>query len=187
MASDPIFDQDYPYITNDADVQMVLTDLGRRAGIVVRVGNGVSGKVSIDNQGGSIGALLEEAVSQIGATWWYDGMVLYIEPQSSLSTALVVSHGLPLEVIEKEVAALSLKDSRFPLRTTADGSVIRVVGPEGMVNQVTQLISILIDTRRALTGTPVDKRLYSPRILRNAEIATQPERKQQQDLPQLTN
>lgn len=189
MASDEIFDQNYPYITSEANVQMVLSDLARRAGIVVRTDEAVSGSVTIDNQAGTIGDLLEETLSQVGATWWYDGMILYVEPQSSLSTALVVSHGLRLGLIESELEALSLSDTRFPLKSTADGSVIRVVGPRGMVDQVTQLIEILIETRRALTGTPHDKRLYSPRILRNSEptapVIDKPAATG--ELPQLTN
>jgi type III secretion protein C len=172
MASEEIFDQDYPYITKDAEVQTVLADLGLRAGIVVRTDEAVTGRVTIDNQQGTIGDLLEETLSQVGATWWYDGMILYVEPQASLTTALVVSHGLRLPIIESELEALSLSDTRFPLKTTADGSVIRVVGPRGMVDQVAQLINILIETRRALTGTPQDTRLYSPRILRNSEPST---------------
>lgn len=79
MALDQDFSQDFPYVTAGADVQKALSDMGRPAGVTVRLDPAVQGRVLFDNSAGSNQSFLEEAVSQTSATWWYDGVILYVE------------------------------------------------------------------------------------------------------------
>ena len=164
MAFDAIFDQDFPYVTSESDVQKSLADMGRRMGVVVRLDPDVSGAVSIDNSSGTLASFLEEVVVQTSATWWYDGVILYVEPQDELTTALIPSQGLPLSEIRGEMARLDLMDDRFPLVSTRDGALIRVIGPGGYVAQVQTLIEGLIQTRRVRTSTPDEVGFYMPRV-----------------------
>lgn len=76
----------------------------------------------------------------------------------------MISQGLSLEAIRTELRTLGLLDDRFPLTSTGDGSVIRVIGSQGYVAQVRTLIETLINTRRARTGTPDELGLYVPRV-----------------------
>lgn len=170
MALDQNFSQDFPYVAMDADVQSALGDLGRRTGVTVRLDPSVQGNVSLDNSDGSVLSFLEEALSQTSATWWYDGVILYVEPQDGLTSQLVISQGLSLDAIRTELGTLDLLDDRFPLASTGDGSVIRVIGPAGYVAQVRTLIETLINTRRARTGTPEDVGLYVPRVFHGRSL-----------------
>lgn len=164
MALDAKFGQPYPFMATGSDVRSVLTEMGRRVGVTVRIDPGVQGEVSADNSQGTVQTLLDEVLAQTGATWWYDGVILYVEPQDGLNSSLIISQGLGIPEIETELAGLDLLDDRFPLMSTADGAVIRVIGPRGYVEQVRNLIETLIQTRRARTGTPEEVGLFIPRV-----------------------
>ena len=170
MALAQVFKRDFPYVTSESDVQKSLSDMGRRIGLTVRLDPSVSGAVSVDNSAGTVETFLKEVVAQTGSTWWYDGVILYVEPQSGLTTALVISQGLSLSDISEELERLDLLDERFPLASTGDGAVIRVIGPQGYVTQVRSLIETLIATRRARTSTPDEVGLYVPRVIHGRAI-----------------
>ncbi|MEM9341886.1 MAG: hypothetical protein AAGA87_02460 [Pseudomonadota bacterium] len=164
MALDAKFTEPFPYVAMGSDVRAVLSDMGRRMGVTVRIDPAVTGEVSTENSQGTVQTLLDETLAQTGATWWYDGVILHVEPQDGLSSSLIISQGLGIPEIEAELATLDLLDGRFPLMSTADGAVIRVIGPRGYVEQVRNLVETLIQTRRARTGTPDEVGLYVPRV-----------------------
>lgn len=147
-----------------ADIQKAMSDMGRHAGFTVRIDPAVQGNVTVDNAAGSIETFLDEAMTQTRAIWWYDGVILYVEPKEGLSSALMVSQGLSLVALRKEMEALDLFDDRFPITATGDGAVIRIVGPQGYIKQVQNLADTLITSRRARTGTPEEAGLYIPRV-----------------------
>ena len=153
----------FPYVGSEVEVRAVLAALGRRAGLTVR-GDGVEGTVSVDNAGGTIRTLLDDVAADAAATWWFDGLVVRIEPVSALTTRLLLTQGLPVAEVETELASLGLRDDRFPLTASADGSIVRIAGPSSYVEQVAALIETLIAARRARTGTPTEVGLYAPRV-----------------------
>ena len=159
-----VLETPFPYMTMEADLREVLGDMGRRVGVTIRVNDAVRGSVSVDNADGDVGSMLDSVLSQVGATWWFDGLIFYVEPQASLQTRLMVSQGLTLREIEGEMRSLQLTDPRFPVTATADGSILRVAGPAGYVDQVVALVETLIAARRAQTGTPAELGQFRPRV-----------------------
>lgn len=159
---------DFPYEASDASAQQIFLDVSRRAGIVARLGDGVSGNVTIEGGGRSLVEVLNETSSQLSATWWFDGAILHVDSDETLSTVFVDPMGLSVRTIERELEALGLYDPRFALRASSNGAILRISGPRGYVDQVIALIETLNQSRRF--GAPVrdgdTSAYYLPRIIR---------------------
>lgn len=154
----------FPYQATSVDVEQALNDMSQHTGLTLKVSDKIDGSVSIDNSDGSVATFLDDVVSQVGGVWWSDGFIVHIEPQSGLASKLIMSQGLSLVAVKDELDDLGLLDKRFPLTTTRNGAVIRVVGPDTYVAQVESLIGTMIRTRRAYTSTPEDSEVYLPKI-----------------------
>lgn len=160
-----VFDETFPYQASGVAMRQVVSDVARATGLIARIGEGVNGEqVTMRNEDGSVVEVLDEAASQAGATWWYDGAILHVEPAANITNALVNPRGLTRAFIYRELDALGLRNDRFPLWATADESVIRVTGPRGYVEQVVGLIATLIEVRNSRLGGSEETSFYIPRI-----------------------
>ena len=163
-----VFAMRFPYQASGTAVDQVLSDVTRQAGIIIRLGDGVNGSVTIDNGDGTLIEVLEEAASQVSAVWWYDGTILHIDSDATLTTTFIDPQGLAVATIEGELRALGLYDPRFGLRSSSSGAILRVSGPQSYVDQVVALIATLNSARRlglAITEDDVSG-LYLPRVYR---------------------
>lgn len=165
--SESVFHREFPYSANEASVRQVLSDLSRKTGLIAQVDDSIRAKVTVQNSEGTVGDLLDAALSQANATWWFDGAVLHVEPASEIKTVYLDTLSLSKRAIEREMENLGLFDTRFPLRTTSDGAVLKISGPGGYTDQVVSLISTLIEARRVRAGNEKDGLgLYLPRVYR---------------------
>lgn len=164
VAADTVLNREFPYQASQVAVGQVIADLGRASDLVVRVGEGVDGTVTLRNASGTVGDVLNETAAQIGAVWWYDGAIVHLEPASETTSAFVNPRGLTRAFIDREMDALGLSDPRFALWATGDEGVIRVSGPRGYVEQVVALIGTLIEVRHSRTGGGDEAGFYIPRI-----------------------
>lgn len=170
----------FPYQASGADVEQVLSDVTRQVGIVSRLSDGVSGTVTIENGEGRLVDVLDQTASQVRATWWYDGTILHVDSDATLTTLFVDPQGLSVDAINREMEALGLYDPRFELRASSNGSILRVSGPQGYVDQVVSLVTTLNAARRlgvaaagaqaagaaGEDGAPDPAGLYLPRVYR---------------------
>ena len=163
--SDELMEQSFPYEASGMDVREVLGDLSRRSGTPVMMGDGLRADVTIRNAEGSVADFLNQVSVEAGALWWFDGVAIHVERGDSIQSALVEIRGVPLETIEEQLSALGLVDMRFPIRATGDGALVRVVGPAGYVEQMSALVSALVEIevarRSGVTDPPA---AFVPRV-----------------------
>ena len=154
----------FPLQASEADVRQVVSEIARRSGVGILVSDDVRGDVTIRSTDGSAADVLTEATSQVQAIWWYDGSIVHVESASRLTTVIISPNGLTLQAVQSELEALDLYDPRFPIRTSSDGSIFRVSGPEGYVSQVVALIETLAEVRRLQASGDEEFGLYLPRV-----------------------
>lgn len=170
--AEDLHDIRFPYQASAADIEQVLSDVTRQAGVVARIGDAVEGEVTIDNGDGRLADVLDQTASQVGAVWWYDGTILHVDSDATLTTLFVDPQGLSVEAITREMEALGLYDPRFEIRSSSNGAILRISGPQGYVDQVVSLITTLNNARR-LGLVPAGEEagenasgLYLPRVYR---------------------
>ena len=163
--ADELMGRSFPYEASGVDVGQVLADLSRRSGVPVLVGDGLRADVTIRNADGSVADLLNQVAVEAGALWWFDGVAIHVERGDAVGSALVELRGVPIETILGQLSGLGLTDARFPIRATGDGALVRVVGPTGYVEQMSAIVSALVEVEVARRSGAVDPpAAFVPRV-----------------------
>ena len=172
-----LLDVTFPYQASGADVEQVLADVTRRVGIVARLSDGVAGEVTIENGDGRLVDVLDQAAAQVRAVWWYDGTILHVDSDDTLTATFLDPQGLSVAAITREMQALGFYDPRFEIRSSSNGSILRISGPQGYVDQAVSLVTALNTARRLGFTAPAGEvgaqeaaadvsSLYLPRVYR---------------------
>ena len=163
--TDELMGRSFPYEASGVDVRQVLEDLSRRSGTPVLVGEGLRADVTIRNAEGSVADLLNQVAVEAGALWWFDGVAIHVERGDAIESALVEVRGVEIETILDQLAGLGLTDTRFPIRATGDGALVRVVGPAGYVQQMAAIVSALVEIEVARrSGVADPPAAFVPRV-----------------------
>jgi type II secretory pathway component GspD/PulD (secretin) len=168
-----ILTMEFPYQAIDAPLEQVLLDISRRSGIIVQQGQGVEGTVTIEGTESTLVEVLSAASAQAGLVWWFDGTILRVDSEETLTTRFIDPQGLSIANIERELRALGIYEPRFVLRASSNGSIVRVSGPQSYVDQVIALIETMNAARRfGADPESLDPTgLYLPRIYRGRPLS----------------
>lgn len=168
-----ILTMEFPYQAINAPVGQVLLDISRRSGIVIQQGQGLEGTVTIEGSEGTLIEVLATATTQAGLVWWFDGTILYVDGEETLTTRFIDPQGLSVDSIERELRSLGIYEPRFALRASSDGSILRVTGPSSYVDQVIALIETMNAARRfGADPESLDPTgLYLPRVYRGRPLS----------------
>lgn len=164
--------QPYRYLVLDQDIRDTLTDFGRNLGLPITLTEAVQGRVRGQIQAATAGEFLDALARSNGLVWYFDGSILNISSDSELQTRVVPTAAGGGQLVVQEIERLGLRDPRFALRVSGDGSVITVSGPPAYIATVGQVATAIQPEPLADRDDP---RVRVFRGGRNLEIATVPE------------
>lgn len=163
----------FPYVANGVEVKQVLNDISEIAGSPLVVSETVSGRVTIDNSVGTVAETLTAISTQVPIIWWYDGAALRVESRNSVASKTIPTSHMQPSILISELKALEVYDERFPLKFTSSGAFVRVVGPAGYTELISETIAVIQQNRiqkictRDNENTPVEiSRAGLPLIVR---------------------
>ncbi len=148
MESNDFLTVSYPYVASDREINEVMAEFAQRTLLPINVSDALQGVIDIRNSGGTIGSFLNQVSAKIQAVWWYDGVVLHLEPSTSISSAYVDVEGMPADELEGRIGEVGLGWDSFPIRFSQDGSIARIAGPESYVSQVKEVVERLVEMQR---------------------------------------
>ena len=135
--------QPFPYEARDVAVTEVVRQMAQRTGVPVIAAEGLAGRVSVDNAGGTLRDVLDSLTEGGQAVWWFDGAAVHVEPPGAVVSRLIPLQGVRLADLRAQVKALQMDDSDWPLIASGDASAVRVVGPQGYAEAIVELVAAL--------------------------------------------
>jgi hypothetical protein len=146
---------EYPFEAREMDATETLDYFSRMTGLPVDAN--VEGKVvTLNNMDGSVTDFLDTFADQTTCVWWYDGMRVRFEPLASMRSSIVGSRGLNIETLENAMSFVGLSNDKFETRVSDDGMLFNVVGPEGYITDVEELMGQIIHARKnRRAGLPI--------------------------------
>jgi len=155
-------DVSYPYVASDRELSEVMAEFSQRTSLQVNVSTALKGAVDVRNSAGTIGSFLDQVSSKSQAVWWHDGIVLHMEPATSIASAYVDVSDISIEDLTDQIDHMGLLWEDFPIRVSGDGSMARIAGPESYIRQVSEVVERLVDMKR---NRPVQvRRSMQPRV-----------------------
>lgn len=147
-------DRDFPYEATDMSAEQSLSDFSRLTGLPVE--GVVAGTISVSNSQGTASDYLDRLAEQTGSVWWFDGLAIRIEPRAEMKSVVMGTRGIDITTLESAMSFVGLTNERFVTRMSQDGTLFNVIGPEGYVGAVEQLLDEIIAARKSRrTGLPV--------------------------------
>ncbi len=139
-----------------------MAEFSQRTSLQVNVSTALKGAVDVRNSAGTIGSFLDQVSSKSQAVWWHDGIVLHMEPATSIASAYVDVSDISIEDLTDQIDHMGLLWEDFPIRVSGDGSMARIAGPESYIRQVSEVVERLVDMKR---NRPVQvRRSMQPRV-----------------------
>ena len=154
------------------DARQTLDDFSRLTGLPVEAD--VSGLVSVNNEEGTVRDFLNGFAKKTRCIWWYDGFTIRLEPRANMRSVVIGTRGIDISTLSSTMDFVGLKENQFTTRMSPDGTLFNVVGPEGYVGAVEDLIDQIITARKSRReGLPS---VYRGQFAsnRNTAPATQP-------------
>ena len=148
MESNDFLTVSYPYVASDREIDEVMAEFAQRTLLPINVSNALQGAVDVRNSGGTIGSFLNQIAAKVQAVWWFDGVVLHLEPSTSISSAYVDVEGIPTDDLKGRISEVGLGWEAFPIRFSDDGAIARIAGPESYVSQVKEVVERLVEMQR---------------------------------------
>ncbi len=134
--------------------ESTLKDFMRLTGLPVE--GAVSGNVTVANNDGTASDFLDMVSEQTGSVWWFDGLSIRVEPRSSMRSVVMGTRGVDITTLEAAMSFVGLTNERFATRMSADGTLFNVIGPQGYVSAVENLLDEIIAARQTRrVGLPV--------------------------------
>ncbi len=131
----------YKYLVIDQDIKDVLTEFGRNVDVPVELSDQVKGRLRGQLPVTTAKEFLNKLCASYGLVWYFDGATLHINARTEVKTELMNIGRLPVKNLLDELKTLGIADPRFPVRSTADGSVISVSGPPPFITLVRQTLA----------------------------------------------
>lgn len=141
-------DVSYPYVASNRELNEVMAEFAQRTSLPVNVSNALQGTVDVRNSSGTIGSFLNQISSKTQSVWWHDGIVLHLEPATSIASAYVDISEVSKNELSGQIDEMGLLWDAFPIRFSKDGSMARIAGPESYVKQVSEVVERLVEMER---------------------------------------
>ena len=148
LENNSFLDVSYPYVASNRELNEVMTEFAQRTSLPVNVSDALNGMVDVRNSSGTIGSFLNQVSSKTQSVWWHDGIVLHLEPSTSITSAFVDVSDIPVDVLSGQIDEMGLLWDAFPIRFSKDGSIARIAGPNSYVTQVSEVVERLVEMRR---------------------------------------
>ncbi len=148
LESNDLLDVSYPYVASNREIADVMTEFAQRTQVPVSLSDALAGPVDVRNSDGTIGSFLDQIAASSRAVWWHDGIVLHVEPATSISSAYIDVEGAEVDDLQQQIEDVGLDWGAFPIRFSKDGSIARIAGPESYVKQVSEVLERLVAIRR---------------------------------------
>ena len=158
----------FPFQGSDVQISAVLQEMTQKTGVPVMTARNSGGRVSISNADGSLRSALDQVAVQGDVIWWFDGVAVHVEPSGAMTSRLIRLEGLSLDDLRQQMREIGLSDPQYPLHAGGTSGMVRIVGPQGYIDAVSELITHMADGREA-------PRRGLPRIIRGTGRHTAPE------------
>ena len=89
---------------------------------------------------GRMDTLFREISETYGLTWYFDGTTVYVYSLTELETRLLQVDPVDAPRIDRTLVEMHLKDTRFPLRVSAEEGQVLVSGPPRYVQLVSEVV-----------------------------------------------
>ena len=89
---------------------------------------------------GRMDALFREISETYGLTWYFDGTTVHVYSLSELESRLLQVDPVDIPRIDRTLTEMRLKDTRFPLRVSAEEGQVLVSGPPRYVQLVGEVV-----------------------------------------------
>lgn len=176
LENNGFLDVSYPYVASDRELSEVMTEFSQRTSLPINVSEALTGSVDVRNSSGNIGSFLNQVSSKTQSVWWYDGIVLHLEPSTSITSAFVDVSDIPVEDLTGQIDEMGLLWDAFPIRFSKDGSIARIAGPNSYVTQVSEVVERLIVMQRNRPERV--RRSLQPRVYFGGRAAPSPRREE---------
>lgn len=113
------------------------------AGIAIISHGDIDGNLSISNPDGTVADVLSAIENQTNVVWWFDGSSVRLEPRSALASSLIPLGEVTAYELDQELKSLNLEDDRFPVWPSVSGDFVRLVAPEGYVQEAEKVVTYL--------------------------------------------
>jgi type III secretion protein C len=133
----------YKYLVIDQDIEGVLVEFGRNVGLQVDVSDRVKGRLRGQISTATAREFLDGLCESYGLVWYFDGTTLHVNAKTEVRSELVSIGELSPDKATKQLSALGISDTRFPVRTTEDTGVLSVSGPPAFLSQVRQMFTAI--------------------------------------------
>src|SRR5258707_7934058 len=133
----------YTYLVIDQDVKGVLIEFGRNAGLPVNVSDQVKGRLRGQIPTATAREFLDGLCESYGLVWYFDGTALHVSAKTEVRSELVSIGELSPDEATKQLSALGISDTRFPVRTMEDTGVLSVSGPPAFLSRVRQMFTAI--------------------------------------------
>jgi len=148
LENNDFLDVSYPYVASERELSEVMAEFAQRTSLPVNVSSALQGTVDVRNSSGTIGSFLNQISSKTQSVWWHDGIVLHLEPATSIASAYVDVSDISNSVLTGQIGEMGLLWDAFPIRFSGDGSMARIAGPESYVKQVSEVVERLVEMKR---------------------------------------
>lgn len=142
-----ILGEPFPYEGKDVTMQALAKELTQKTGIPVIAPQLGGGGFAVDNMNGTVRDLLDKIEADGRALWWWDGGAIRFEPADNTTSALIPLQGVTSDELLQQVAALGIDEVKYPIMSNPDARFIRVVGPQGYVESLRELIASIAASR----------------------------------------
>jgi type II secretory pathway component GspD/PulD (secretin) len=133
----------YKYLVVDQDIDGVLVEFGRNVGLQVDVSDRVKGRLRGQISTATAREFLDGLCESYGLVWYFDGTTLHVNAKTEVRSELVSIGELSPDEATKQLSALGISDTRFPVRTTEGTGVLSVSGPPAFLSRVRQTFTAI--------------------------------------------
>lgn len=135
----------FPYKAANFKVNQIIADFAKRTGNPVRIHGDLSGRVDIENIEGSVEDFLDSLSSVSQIAWWYDGAAFHFEPNKNTKSEIIETRGYSVLRLKRTIHDLGIVNRPFPIRQSADGTLLYIAGPEKYVETAAELARRLVN------------------------------------------
>ena len=139
----PWGNEPFSYTVVDQDLRDLLSELGARMGISVRVSDAVKARVRGRLPPAPPQEFLQHLAAIYGFEWFYHGGTLWVSASSENQTKLLHLGPVEFSQLANTMQDLGISDERWPLRNSSDAGIVMVNGPPRYVAMTEQSLTAL--------------------------------------------
>ncbi len=141
-------DRTYSFFLSGEPLASILTELGSREGIPVKVDSAITARVNAQFVDESADTVFERLIGTYNLQWYYDGHVLHVDDIGSTASRTIQLSAVAVSSFRDHLKALGVFDDRFYWGGSEREGVVVVSGPQGYVDRVAEL-AVLLERRNA--------------------------------------